>query len=290
MRFAFIDVEKANYPVTALCRVLQVTTQGYYQWRSRPSSTRAESYRALRADVRRIHLESQRRYGSPRVHNELTEVGVRVSKRRVERAMRDEGLCARKRRRFITTTQRDESHPVVENILRRDFTATRPNEKWVGDITAVPLRVGFCYIAVIIDLFARKVVGWAVGLSPSSELALQALDEAAAKRRPAKGLCHHTDRGCQYTSKAYRDRLDELGAVVSMSRKGNCWDNAVAESFFSTLKVELLSRKSWEVVDDVRLAVFDYIESFYNTRRRHSTNGYLSPTAAERALATRLAA
>ena len=289
MRFAFIDAEKAVYPVAALCRALDVTRQGYYRWRADPVSRRDESDARLRVLVRGIHIENRRTYGSPRVHRELKSTGMRVSKRRVERAMRDEGLVARARRRFVTTTTRDETHPVAENILARDFTASRPNERWATDITYVPTRDGFCYVAAIVDLYARLIVGWSVSDSPSTELVLDALNDAVHKRRPPPGLLHHSDRGCQYTSKAYRQRLETLGAVVSMSRKGNCWDNAVAESLFSTMKTELLSSQKWASADEVRFALFDYIESFYNSRRRHSTNGYLSPAAAEREHARRAA-
>lgn len=282
MRFAFIHAEKANFPVSALCRNLRVTRQGYYAFACRPPSARADSDKVLMAHVGRVHAESEQRYGTPRVLGELRRGGIRVGKRRVERAMRSLGLCARPRRRFRVTTAADPRHSVEPNVLDRKFTAERPNQRWVTDISYVWTDEGWCYLAVIIDLFSRAVVGWALDATLSTQLPLTALDMALRRRRPdVAGLLHHSDRGCQYTSGEYRAALAKHGLSVSMSRKGNCWDNAVAESFFSTIKAELIRRRSWKGRLELRSAVFEYIEAFYNRRRLHSSLGYRPPAEVE---------
>ena len=281
MKFAFIHAEKASFPVAALCRLLQVSRQGYYAYATRPPSARTVSDQQLGTQVQRLFEASDARYGSPRVLRELKASGWTVSKRRVERAMRGLGLTPPTIRRHKVTTQGDGTHPVAPNELARDFTATRPNERCVTDITYVWTDEGWSYCAAILDLFSRSVVGWAFGASLSTELPLAALDMAIRRRRPGKGLMHHSDRGCQYTSANYRDQLAALGVTVSMSRKGNCWDNAVAESFFATLKKELVHRRSWPNRIALRDALFDYIEVFYNRRRLHSTIGYKTPAQAE---------
>jgi putative transposase len=231
--------------------------------------------------VRVIHAESRGTYGSPRVRRELRHQDVRVSKRRIERAMREQGLFGRARKRFRVTTVRDEAHPVASNVLARSFVAERPDQRWVTDITYIRTSRGFSYLAVIIDLFSRAVVGWAVDTDVSTDLVLRALGMALMHRNPPPGLLHHSDRGCQYTSRAYREALSEAGIEVSMSRKGNCWDNAVAESFFSTLKSELIHHQPWASNAELRAALFDYIEVFYNRQRLHSTLGYIAPAQAE---------
>lgn len=281
MRFAFIHAEKASFAVSALCRVLGVTRQGYYAWAKRPESARSQSDRALEGHVRAVHSSSRGTYGSPRVQAALRLQGVRVGKRRIERSMRELGLFGRQPRRFRTTTVRDGQHPVAPNTLDREFRAARPNEAWVTDITYVRTAQGFSYLAVILDLYSRAVVGWAVDTDMSTALVLRALQMALLHRAPSEGLLHHSDRGCQYTSRAYREALADAGIDVSMSRKGNCWDNAVAESFFSTIKVELLDRTPWTSNAQLRAALFDYIEVFYNRERLHSTLGYISPAEAE---------
>jgi putative transposase len=282
MRFTFIDAEKAYFPVAALCRNLRVTRQGYYAFAKRPPSARQVSEATLQADVGEIHAESRQRYGSPRVVMELKRRGLRVSKRRVERAMRTQGLCARPRRRFRITTAANPRHPVEPNVLARDFTASRPNERWVTDITYIWTAEGWCYLAAILDLYSRAVVGWALDMTLSTSLPLAALEMALRRRRPGPGLMHHSDRGCQYTSAEYRAALAELGVIVSMSRKGNCWDNAVAESFFSTIKTELIHERPWSGRQELRSAVFEYIEVFYNRQRLHSSIDYKTPAEVER--------
>jgi putative transposase len=274
--------EKASFPVTAMARVLGVTPQGYYAFIKRPPSPRVREEAELCEQVRQIFDESQETYGSPRVHRELRDRGYRTSKRRVERALRGMGLTPPRPRRHCKTTVRDLSHPVAPNLLARDFEAQRPNERWVTDITYVWTESGWVYLAAILDLFSRAVVGWSVDTTLSTRLPLTALEAAIRKRRPDAGLLHHSDRGCQYTSDEYRAALCALEVSVSMSRKGNCWDNAVAESFFSTLKLELIHRRTWRDVHDVRQAVFEYIEVFYNRRRLHSSLGYKPPALVEK--------
>jgi transposase InsO family protein len=281
VKFAFIHAEKACFPVAALCRILGVSRQGYYAFAKRPASPRVLADVALRERVRAVHEESDARYGSPRVLRELQRQGVRVGKRRVEKVMRSMGLAARMPRRFRVTTAANPSHPVEPNVLDRDFTAERPDERWVTDITYVWTDEGWLYLAVILDLFSRAVVGWALDTTLSTRLPLAALDMAVRRRRPSAGLLHHSDRGCQYTSRDYREALGKLGVTVSMSRTGNCWDNAVAESFFATLKTELVYRQRWANRLDVRQAVFEYIEAFYNRRRLHSSLGYRTPAEVE---------
>jgi transposase InsO family protein len=290
VKFSFIHAEKAHFPVAALCRVLEVSRQGYYAYAQRPPSQRERADAALQDRVREVHQQSRRTYGSPRVLRELRRDGLQVGKRRVERAMRSMGLAARPTRRFRVTTAANPKHDVEPNVLARDFTATRPDERWVTDITYVWTDEGWCYLAVILDLFSRAVVGWALDATLATTLPMRALDAAVRRRRPAAGLLHHSDRGCQYTSADYRSALAELGVTVSMSRKGNCWDNAVAESFFATLKTELIHGRRWKNRLELRAAVFEYIEAFYNRRRLHSSLGYKTPAEVESEYALAVAA
>jgi putative transposase len=289
MKFAFIHAEKVHFSVAALCRVLGVTRQGYYAFAKRPASPRTANDAKLQDSVREAFEESDGRYGSPRVLRKLKRDGVPASKRRVERAMRGMGLYARRGRRFIATTKANPAHPVERNVLARDFNATRPNERWVTDITYIWTDEGWCYLAAILDLFSRSVVGWALSTSLSTQLPLAALDMAIKRRHPGPGLLHHSDRGCQYTSAEYRAALADLGITVSMSRKGNCWDNAVAESFFATLKTELVHGRSWPGRLELRVAVFEYIEAFYNRRRLHSSLDYQTPAEVENLYAAQAA-
>jgi transposase InsO family protein len=281
VKFAFIHAKKAQHSITALCRVLGVSRAGYHAWATRPPSARAVADVELRERVREIHRDSRGRYGSPRVHAELRNEGHRISKRRVERSMREQNLAARSARRFRVTTRANPKHAVTENLLAREFVATRPDERWVTDITYIWTNEGWCYLAAIIDLFSRGVVGWALDTTLSTDLPLAALDMALRRRSPQPGLLHHSDRGCQYTSGAYRRALDTNGIVASMSRAGDCWDNAVAESFFATLKKELVLSQQWNTRDELRAAVFEYIEVFYNRRRLHSSLGFKTPAQVE---------
>ncbi len=273
--------EKASFPVAAMARVLGVTRQGYYAFVTRPPSARVRAEAELCEQVQQIFDESRETYGSPRVLRTLRSRGFRTSKRRVERALRGMGLTPPRPRRHYKATSSSSSRSAAPNLLARDFEAQRPNERWVTDITYVWTESGWVYLAAILDLFSRAVVGWSIDTTLSTQLPLTALGAAIRRRRPDAGLLHHSDRGCQYTSDDYQAALRGLDVSVSMSRKGNCWDNAVAESFFSTLKLELIHRRSWHDVEDVRKAVFEYVEVFYNRRRLHSSLGYKTPAMVE---------
>ena len=293
MRFAYIHAEKANASVTALCRNLEVTRAGYYAYAARQrqgGGSREQQDARLREELAAEHRASRHTYGSPRLLQALRHKGRQVSKKRVERLWAELGMMVRRRRRFVVTTKADGRHRVEPNVLDRNFRAEQPNQRWVTDITYCDTAQGFAYLAVLLDLHSRAVVGWAVSRSLATNLPLEALRMAVRRRRPKPGLMHHSDRGCQYTSDDYRAALEKLGGTVSMSRKGNCWDNAVAESFFATVKTELIHRKRWANVDELRSALFDYIEVFYNRRRLHSSLGYRTPEQVEQAYQQTLAA
>ncbi len=281
MKFAFIHAEKASFPVAALCRLLSVTRQGYYAYAKRPPSARTRADGTLEARVKALHTDNRLAYGSPRIQRALRREGMHVGKRRIERMMQGLGLRGQPARRTQRTTRSNPHHEHVENVLHRDFSASRPNERWVTDITYVWTAEGWCYLAAILDLYSRRVVGWALDATLSTSLARAALEMAFQRRKPGRGLLHHSDRGCQYTSNDYRAVLREHGVTVSMSRKGNCWDNAVAESFFATLKTELIHTRPWATRFALRTAVFDYIEVFYNRKRLHSTLDYKTPAEVE---------
>ncbi len=280
MRFEFIHAEKALFPVAALCRVLSVSPQGYYAWAKRGPSTRTREDEALRVVVRAIHQRSRGTYGSPRVHRELRRREP-IGRNRIARLMREEGLYGRRPPRFRRTTDSNHDRPVARNMLSRDFTATEPDRKWVGDITYVWTGEGWLYLAVLIDLFSRRVVGWAVAEHMRASLCIEALKMALGRRRPPAELVHHSDRGSQYASEPYQALLEAAGAQCSMSRRGNCYDNAVAESFFATLKKELIHRYRWLERRDAARAIGEYIEIFYNNHRLHSSIGYTSPAEFE---------
>jgi putative transposase len=290
VRFAFIAVEKADFPVRLLCRVLDVSRAGFYAWHTRAPSAHTRGDERLGLAIAAIHAESRQRYGSPRVHAELGDRGHRVSRKRVARLMRQRGLAGRRRRRFRATTDSRHAFPVAANVLARQFEQPAPNVAWVTDITYLPTGEGWLYLAAILDLCSRAVVGWAVSARITRALTLEALDMALLRRRPHPGLLHHSDRGSQYASGDYRAALADQGIVCSMSRRGNCWDNAVAESFFATLKVELVHDAAWATRTAARVELFEYIEVFYNGQRRHSSLGYLSPRAFEHQRAEQRAA
>jgi putative transposase len=281
VRFAFIEVEKAQFPIIVSCAVLGVSRAGFYAWRGRPLSTRAVADQQLAVAVAVIFAESRQRYGSPRVHYELGERQQHVGRKRVARLMRAQGLRARARRRFRTTTDSQHTLPIAPNVLARRFATPAPNTVWVTDMTYLWTLEGWLYLVVILDLFSRRVVGWAMNERMTRQLTLDALTMALTHRQPARGLIHHSDRGSQYASHEYRQRLAAHGIVCSMSRRGDCWDNAVAESFFSTLKLELAYETAWQRRAEARADVFEYLEVFYNGQRRHSALGYLSPVAFE---------
>lgn len=292
MKYAVMAAHRQEFPVGLMCRVLQVSRSGFYAWVRRGPSARARQEEKLRAAVRRVFRENHGRYGSPRVWRELRAQGIRASERRVERLMREEGLRARARRRFVGTTDSRHEERVAANELDRRFAveaAEGPDRVWVSDITYLWTAEGWLYLAVVLDLATRRVVGWGMGTTLETSLVLRALRMALRRRRPPAGLLHHSDRGCQYASAAYRAALAAAGIRASMSRAGDCWDNAVAESFFATLKWELVRRCRWATRAEARSAVFEYIEAWYNRRRRHSSLGYVSPAEYELALTRRAA-
>jgi putative transposase len=264
-----------------MCKVLQVSTQGFYAWFKREPSQRQVANQALAVTIRELHVRSRRRYGSPRVHRGLQARGQRVGRNRVARLMREQGLRARPKRRFRRTTDSNHQLPVAPNLLGRNFTADAPNKVWVSDLTYVWTLEGWLYVAAILDLFSRRVVGWAVSDSLERQIALDALSMALQSRNPAPGLVHHSDRGSQYASADYQHVLKDWGMVGSMSRKGDCWDNAVAESFFATLKLELVYDSVFATRAQATSAIFEYIEIFYNRDRFHSSLGYLTPAGYE---------
>jgi transposase InsO family protein len=281
VKFAFIAEEKVAFPVAVLCRLLAVSPSGYYATLGRPRSQHARRDEDLAKRVADAHLASKRRYGSPRVHAELTAAGERVGRKRVARLMREKELVGRMRRRFRTTTDSKHGFPIAPNVIARDFTASAPDQVWVTDITFLWTAQGWLYLAVILDLFSRRVVGWATSQNVDRHLALAALDTAFTKRRPIAGLVHHSDRGSTYASSDYRKALDARGIECSMSRKGDCWDNAVAESFFATLKRELEGIDTMESRTAAIISIGEYIDGFYNLERRHSAINYTSPVEFE---------
>lgn len=277
MRFLFIRVEKASYPVTVLCRVLEVTRSGYYAFEKRPLSDRAKTDAKLLVKIRAAHKAGRCKYGSPRVHKKLKGQGEQVGVHRVARLMSQNEIRARQAKRFCHTTDSNHDLPVAANLLDRCFVVEAPNRAWVTDMTYVATREGWLYVAVILDLFSRRVVGLAMSDSIDRQLVLDALGEAVRLRRPPLGLLHHSDRGSQYASFDYQKALGRHGMRCSMSRRGNCWDNAVAESFFSTLKIELIHDGYFATRAQAAADIREYVERFYNVERLHSTLGFVSP-------------
>jgi transposase InsO family protein len=280
-KYQFVAAHASEYPVTLLCRVLGLARSGYYAWRVCSHSARQECDQQLTSQIQTIFTDSRRTYGSPRIHAELQAQGIRTARKRVARLMRHAQLCARPRRRHVRTTDSRHSEPVALNLLARTFQAEAPNRVWLADITYLPTHEGWLYLAVVLDLFARRVVGWSMQPTLERSLVIAALEHALQRRQVAPGLLHHSDRGSQYASADYQVLLAQAQMQSSMSRKGNCWDNAAMESFFATLKAEL-PLSVFESHAAARSAVFDYIERFYNRVRLHSTLGYRSPVAYER--------
>jgi transposase InsO family protein len=282
MRFSFIEAQKAVFPINLMCKVLEVTRSGYYAWRAREESEHSRRDRELTVKIRAFHEQSRRTYGSPRIHADLKEDGEAVGRKRVARIMQQEGLSGQAPRAFRKTTDSKHNLPVADNIVDRNFDPEAPNQVWAADISYVRTWEGWLYLAVVLDLYSRRVVGWAVADHMRTELALDALMMAFDQRQPPTGLTHHSDRGSQYASHAYRAALDARGAVASMSRKGDCWDNSVVESFFGTLKEDLLYRHPWPTKAETKRAITEYIACFYNSHRRHKYIDNIAPMEYER--------
>jgi transposase InsO family protein len=283
VKFDWIRVQKAFHAVRTLCRVLDVSRSGFYAWSSRSASPRSIDDSRLIAEVAAVFDEHKGRYGSVRITRELRSSGVRVGRHRVRRLMRQAAMRVRSRRRWVRTTDSRHQHPIAPNLLARNFTVDAPNRAWVADITYLPTKTGWLYLAVILDLYSRAVVGWSMSRRIDGKLTLDALDAALMRRAIEPGVIAHSDRGSQYAATAYQERLQQHGMVCSMSRKGDCWDNAVVESFFATLKRELLGDDVFVDQATAQRLVFEYIEAYYNRRRRHTTLGYVSPAAYEKA-------
>lgn len=281
-RFSFIDAHKKIYPIESLCRVMQVSSGGYRSWRTRPMSQRQRDDMVLLVHIREQHKLSMQSYGRPRMTEELQELGFDVSHHRVGRLMRQNGIKAVRTRKHKVTTDSNHSFNIAPNLLDRKFTASGPNQKWAGDITYIWTSEGWLYLAVILDLYSRRIIGWAASNRMKRDLVIRALEMAVALRQPPKGCIHHTDRGSQYCSNDYQKVLKKHGFQVSMSGRGDCYDNAVVETFFKTLKAELIWRNTWTTRRQTEIALFEYINGFYNPRRRHSTLGGKSPLAFER--------
>ena len=282
MIFAWIGERKGDWSVTLLCRVLEVSRSGFYAWRSRGPGAAARRREDLTAEVEAVHAEVKARYGSPRMHAELVSRGHACCVNTVARVMRQAGIAAKTERKFRPTTDSNHALPVADNVLDREFTPAGPNESWVADITYVPTREGWLYLAVVVDLFSRLVVGWSMASTMTSRLVVDAFSMAEAGRRPGPGLVTHSDRGSQYASEHHRRVLAEAGAVCSMSGRGNCWDNAPAESFFASLKKELVHGEDYATREEATGSIFEYVEVFYNRVRRHSSMGYVAPAEYER--------
>jgi transposase InsO family protein len=271
-----------EFTVTDCCRVLRVSVSGYYRWRQQPVGKRETRRRELTEQIRLVHEASRRVYGSPRVYRELSKHGVTACRNTVAKVMRDEKIVSRMRRKWrAKTTDSKHAYPVAPNLIERDFRAAGPNLLWLGDITYIPTLEGFLYLATVLDLFSRRIVGWSMADHLRAELPLAALRMAVAQRRPAPGLIHHSDRGVQYACVEYRRTLEEHGMHASMSHKGDCYDNAPQESFFGKFKTEWVPEKPYATREEARASAFEYIEAFYNRKRLHSSLGYVSPEAFE---------
>ena len=277
-----IEVEKVNYPITMMCRLLDVSKSRYYEWSRNRKSQRAQEDEELLIKIKQIYKKRRGKYGSPRIHRDLKDMGYCVGRKRVARIMRENGIVAKIKRRFRVTTDSNHNFPIADNLLKRNFYIDAPDRVWAGDISYVWTDEGWLYLAVIIDLFSRAVVGWAMDRHMKTELTLRALYMAIGQRRPERGLIFHSDRGVQYASTAYRKALEYHGIIQSMSRKGDCWDNAVCESFFGKLKTEEDNDMKFHTRDKARHELFKFIEIWYNRERRHSYVGNISPMEFEK--------
>jgi putative transposase len=276
-----VSAHQAEFRITSMCRVLGVSTRGYYAWRRREASAREQKDASLLVEIERIHYESRRTYGSPRIHAELREDGTRIGRKRVARLMKQARIAGVTRRKYVRTTQRDVRDRPAPDLVNRQFAANGPDQLWVADITYIPTLAGFLYLAAVLDVWSRKVVGWSMSTRLATKVVVDALAMALDRRRPEHGVIHHSDQGCQYTSIEFGRRCREHGVRPSMGSVGDCYDNAMCESFFATLECELLDRSRFRTTTEAELAVFDFIEGFYNTKRRHSSIGYVAPAVFE---------
>jgi putative transposase len=272
---------RLKYPLALLCQVLEMSRSGYYAWLARPLSKRAQDEERLEIEIKAAHKRTRQTCGPERLQSDLAARGVKVGISRIRRIRKKLGIRCKQVKKFKATTDSRHALPVAENLLEQQFSATAPNQVWVSDLTYIPTEEGWLYCAAHKDLFNGEIVGYALGTRITTHLVEQSLLKAVRVKRPPQGLIHHSDRGSQYASADYRHRLDEHGIICSMSRRANCWDNAVAESFFATLKTELVYGSAWTTRAEARAAIFEYVEGFYNARRRHSSLGYLSPVAFE---------
>ena len=277
MKYAFIESHRAYHAITRMCRVLGVSTSGYYDWVRRPASRRQQFDRYLLGHIRRVHTQSRQHYGILKCWRQLNRDGIECGRDQVARLRREHGIFSKRRRRYVVTTRSKHRRWIAPNRLQRDFTTQRPNAVWVGDVTFIHTRRGWLYLAVLLDLYSRKVVGWSMRHRNDGQLVLDCLEMAIQQRRPPPGLIHHSDQGSSYAMQSYRERLAERAMLSSMSRKRDCWDNAVAESFFSNIKNELTYWRIFADRDEARSAIFDYIEVFYNRQRLHQTLNYVTP-------------
>lgn len=282
MRYQFIQAHQEEFPVRRMCQVLAVSSSGYYAWRERPESAHSRANQELAQEIRAVHAKSRGTYGSLRVHADLRLRGFRVGRHRVARLMRLEKLYGKRKKKYPRTTNSQHDYPVAPNRLNRDFQAARPNEKWLADITYIPTAEGWLYLAVVMDLFSRKIVGWAFADNLETNLVERAFQMAVHNRYALHGLLHHSDRGSQYAADSYQQLLRAQRAQISMSRKGDCYDNAPMESFFSTLKCEHVHFQNYQTRQEAITDIFFYIVGFYNRQRLHSALGYLSPEEFER--------
>jgi len=286
VKYAFIQCHETKYPINVMCRVLRASRSAYYVWREGRVSPRLVRRQQLLEEIKKIHKESHGNYGSPRILKELRNDGIVVNHKTVEELMKENGIAAKRRKKFKATTNSNHNLPVAENLLQRDFTAQSPNQKWVGDITYIATDEGWLYLATCIDLFSRKIVGWSMSSRMTADIVVDAFRMALFRQKRQAPQVMHSDRGSQYASDAFRAELKAHGCKQSMSRRGNCWDNAVAESFFGALKTELVHHERFKTREEARLGIFDYIESFYNRRRLHSYLNYVSPEDFEKSMET----
>jgi transposase InsO family protein len=278
MKYVFIENHKQEFPVIRMCHVLEVSESGYYAWCKREPCERKRVDEELGKRIEDAYQNNRQVYGSPRIHAVLKEQGVHCGRKRVARLMRERGISAKAKRRKMKTTDSHHDNPVAPNLLERDFTADTPNTKWVADMTGIETGEGWLYLAAIVDIYSRLVVGWAMGKERDEQLITNAALMALARRQPEAGLVHHSDRGSQYTSSGYQTLLKQYGIEISMSRKGDCYDNALMESFFGTFKKECVERHKYQTREEAKRSIFEYVEVFYNRQRKHSSLDYLSPS------------